>query len=102
MTPFNRLILPVLALFAAGSVSSKPPNGVLIFADDQVLTAMDVLPTFAKLSGARLSEGLRWKSWKLPVIDGKDALYSLDKDMKANVRPADRVENPKPLLKKEN
>ena len=126
--------------------------------NDQLLTAMDVLPTFAKLSGAQLPEGLvidgkdimptlvagaespheyffyahwgvlegvRWKSWKLRVIDAKEALYNLDRDigekknlassrpeivqqlkaamqgfdleMKANVRPAGSVESPKAL-----
>ena len=126
--------------------------------NDKVLTAMDILPTFAKLSGAELPsdltidgkdimptlvdgaespheyffyahwgvlEGVRWKSWKLRVIDGKEALYNLDVDviekknvaanhpeiveklkaamqgfedeMEANVRPAGMVENPVPL-----
>ncbi|MDF7825967.1 sulfatase [Pontiellaceae bacterium B12227] len=126
--------------------------------NDKVLTAMDVLPTFAKLAGAKLPEGLvidgkdmlptlvdgaespheyffyahwgvlegvRWKSWKLRVIDGKEALYNLDEDvgekknvaadhpeivqqlkavmqdwekeMEENVRPAGSVENPQPL-----
>ena len=126
--------------------------------NDKVLTAMDILPTFAKLSGAKLPsdltidgkdimptlvdgaespheyffyahwgvlEGVRWKSWKLRVIDGKEALYNLDDDigekknvaanhpeiverlksamqgfedeMEANVRPAGTVENPVPL-----
>jgi arylsulfatase A-like enzyme len=130
------------------------------FETDKLLTAMDVLPTFAKLSGATLPEdhvidgkdmlpvlldgaqspheyffyahwgvleGVRWKSWKLRVIDGKEALYNLDedigekqnvaanypeivqqlqaamqgfkKDMAANVRPAGAVENPIPLSK---
>lgn len=125
---------------------------------DKLLTTMDVLPTFAKLSGATLPkglvidgkdmmpvlldgaespheyffyahwgelEGVRWKSWKLRVVDGKEALYNLDEDigeknnvaanhpeivqrlkvamqgfeteMKANVRPAGTVENPEPL-----
>ncbi len=125
---------------------------------DKVLTAMDVLPTFAKLSGATLPEGLvidgkdmmptladgagspheyffyahwgtlegvRWNSWKLRVVDGKEALYNLDEDvsekknvaanhpeiveqlksamrgfekeMAAAVRPAGSVENPVPL-----
>ncbi|MEI6892156.1 MAG: sulfatase [Pontiella sp.] len=125
---------------------------------DQLLTAMDVFPTFAKLSGATLPddlvidgkdmmpvllegaespheyffyahwgvlEGVRWKSWKLRIVDGKTALYNLEedigekknlsenhpeivqqlkaamqgfeKDMKANVRPAGYVENPKIL-----
>ncbi len=125
---------------------------------DELLTAMDVLPTFAKLSGAELPndlvidgrdmmpvllngaaspheyffyvhwgdlEGVRWKSWKLHVVDGKTALYNLDediaekknlaanhpeivqqlqsamqafeKDMKENLRPAGLDENPKPL-----
>ncbi len=129
--------------------------------NDKVLTAMDVLPTFAKLAGAKLPgdlvidgkdilpalvggaespheyffyahwgvlEGVRWKSWKLRVIDGKEALYNLDEDigekknlaaqhpeivqqlkaamqaweneMEASVRPAGSVENPKPLSMK--
>ncbi|MBB3206533.1 arylsulfatase A-like enzyme [Rhodopirellula rubra] len=128
---------------------------------DKLLTAMDVLPTCAKLSGAELPndlvidgkdmmpvllngaasphehffyvhwgdlEGVRWKSWKLHVVDGKTALYNLDediaekknlaanhpeivqqlqsamqafeKDMKENLRPAGLVENPKPLTKR--
>lgn len=37
--------------------------------NDQILTAMDVLPTFAKLAGAKLPEGL--------VIDGKDMMPTL-------------------------
>ncbi|WP_372846960.1 sulfatase [Pontiella sp.] len=122
---------------------------------DALLTAMDVLPTFAKLCGASLPddlvidgkdmmptlvegagspheyffyahwgilEGVRWKSWKLRVVDGKEALYNLDEDigekenvaadhpeivqqlksamqgfekeMEANVRPAGAVQNP--------
>lgn len=129
--------------------------------NDKLLTAMDVLPTFAKLCGAQLPEdlvidgkdmmptlvdgaesphdyffyahwgvleGVRWKSWKLRVIDGKETLCNLDDDigekrnlassypeivqqlksamqafedeMKAAVRPAGSVENPKPLSKK--
>ncbi|VGO13190.1 Arylsulfatase [Pontiella desulfatans] len=125
---------------------------------DTLLTAMDVLPTFAKLSGATLPddlvidgkdmmpvlledaespheyffyahwgvlEGVRWKSWKLRIVDGKEALYNLEddiaekknvaaahpeivqqlkaamagfeKEMNTNVRPAGSVENPKPL-----
>ncbi|MGJ8639194.1 MAG: sulfatase family protein [Opitutaceae bacterium] len=126
--------------------------------NDKILTAMDVLPTFAKLSGATLPsdlvidgkdimpaiigeaespheyffyahwgvlEGVRWNSWKLRVVDGKEALYNLDDDigekknvavdhpeivqqlkramegfeteMSASVRPAGSVENPVPL-----
>ncbi|MGJ8644426.1 MAG: sulfatase family protein [Luteolibacter sp.] len=129
--------------------------------NDKVLTTMDVLPTFAKLSGAKLPddlvidgkdlmpalvggadspheyffyahwgvlEGVRWNSWKLRVVDGKEALYNLDedigekkniaaehpeivqqlkaamqgfeKDMKANVRPTLTIENPVPLSMK--
>tara|TARA_R110002096_G_scaffold432198_1_gene648492 strand:+ start:3172 stop:4587 length:1416 start_codon:yes stop_codon:yes gene_type:complete len=128
--------------------------------NNQLLTAMDVLPTFAKLSGAQLpedlvidgkdimptlandaesphefffyahwgvQEGVRWKSWKLRIIEGKEALYNLDEDigekknlaanhpeivqhlkaamqgfeeeMEANRRPAAFVENPVPLTK---
>jgi arylsulfatase A-like enzyme len=127
---------------------------------DKVLSAMDVFPTFATLSGATLPtdlvidgkdmlpvllegaespheyffyahwgelEGVRWKSWKLRVIDGKEVLCNLDedigekknvagnhpeivqqlkaamqgfeKDLGANVRPAGSVENPVPLTK---
>ncbi|MEP4077298.1 sulfatase [Haloferula sp.] len=135
------------------------PKGIPAGTDnDKVLTAMDVLPTFAKLSGAKLPddlvidgkdilpvlvdgaespheyffyahwgilEGVRWKSWKLRVVDGKEALYNLEEDisekknvaakhpeivqqlktamqgfeeeMKAGVRPAGSVENPVPL-----
>ena len=130
---------------------------------DKLLATIDVLPTFAKLSGAKLPDGLeidgkdmmptlldgadspheyffyahwgelqgvRWKSWKLRVVDGKEALYNLDEDigekkniaaqypemvqqlkaamqgfekkMEANVRPAGSVDNPKPLTMKEN
>lgn len=125
---------------------------------DEMLTTMDVLPTFAKLCGANLPkdlvidgkdmmptlvegaespheyffyahwgvlEGVRWKSWKLRIIDGKETLHHLSKDigekknaaaqhpeivqklkaamrgfeheMEANVRPAGAVENPVPL-----
>ncbi|MFC7338768.1 sulfatase [Haloferula chungangensis] len=128
---------------------------------DKLLTAMDVLPTFAKLSGAKLPndlvidgkdmmptlvdgaespheyffyahwgvlEGVRWKSWKLRVVEGKEALYNLDDDlsekknvaathpeivqrlksamqgfreeMEAGLRPAGQVENPVPLTLK--
>jgi arylsulfatase A-like enzyme len=135
------------------------PRGIPAGSDnDEVLTAMDVLPTFAKLSGAKLPEDLvidgkdmmptlvdgaespheyffyahwgvleavRWKSWKLRTIDGKQALYNLDDDirekknlaakypeivqqleiamrgfeveMAAGVRPTISVENPIPL-----
>ena len=130
--------------------------------NDKLLTAMDVLPTFAKLSGANLPEDLvidgkdmmptlvegaespheyffyahwgvleavRWKSWKLRVIEGKQALYDLgedigekknvassfpeivqqlesamqgfERDMNANLRPAGVVDNPKALSKRE-
>jgi arylsulfatase A len=126
--------------------------------NDQLLTAMDVLPTFAKLSGAQLPkdlvidgkdimpallegagspheyffyahwgelEGVRWKSWKLRIVDGKETLHNLDEDigekknvaakqpeivqqlkvamqgfkkeMETHVRPAGTVENPVPL-----
>ncbi|MBK1829972.1 sulfatase [Verrucomicrobiaceae bacterium R5-34] len=126
--------------------------------NNKILTAMDVLPTFAKLSGAKLPEDLvidgkdimpaivngaaspheyffyahwgvleavRWKDWKLRIINGKEALYNLEedisekknvaashpeivqqlkaamkgfvKDMDANERPAGTVENPVPL-----
>ncbi|WP_404309227.1 sulfatase family protein [Neorhodopirellula lusitana] len=122
---------------------------------DKMLTAMDVLPTFTKLCGAKLPddllidgkdimptlvdgadsphehffyahwgvlEGVRWKSWKLRVIDGKETLYNLaddigekenvlashpeiaaqlrvamqrfEEELAANVRPAGHVENP--------
>ena len=123
--------------------------------NDHLLIAMDVLPTFAKLSGAKLpddlvidgkdimpsiakgaespheyffyahwgvTEAVRWKSWKLRVIKGKESLYNLEQDigekknvaakhpeivkqlkaamaafdqkMEANIRPAGQVENP--------
>ncbi|MDQ8208240.1 sulfatase [Coraliomargarita sp. SDUM461003] len=129
--------------------------------NDKILTAMDVLPTFAKLAGAKLPsnlvidgkdimpaivgeadspheyffyahwgvlEGVRWKSWKLRIADGKEALYKLDtdisekknvaakhpeivqqlkvamqgfeKEMQASVRSAGSVENPMPLSMK--
>ncbi|MDF7799626.1 sulfatase [Pontiellaceae bacterium B1224] len=126
--------------------------------NNKMLTAMDVLPTFAKLAGGTLPddlvidgkdmmptlvdgaespheyffyahwgvlEGVRWKSWKLRIVDGKEALYNLDEDisekknvaanhpeivqqlkaamegfekeMRANVRPAGVVDHPVPL-----
>ncbi|WP_372797940.1 sulfatase, partial [Pontiella sp.] len=82
--------------------------------NNKMLTAMDVLPTFAKLAGGTLPddlvidgkdmmptladgaespheyffyahwgvlEGVRWKSWKLRIVDGKEALYNLDEDI---------------------
>ncbi|CAA6692145.1 MULTISPECIES: sulfatase [unclassified Lentimonas] len=135
------------------------PAGIPAGSDnDELLTAMDVLPTFAKLSGAQLPadlvidgkdmmptltegaespheyffyahwgvlEAVRWKSWKLRIVDGKEALYNLDDDirekrnvatkhpeivqqlkvamagfeteMTAGVRPTITVENPVPL-----
>jgi len=138
------------------------PQGIPAGSDnDKVLTAMDILPTFAKLSGAKLPEdlaidgkdmmptlvagaespheyffyahwgvleGVRWRSWKLRVINGKESLYDLNADigekknvaanhpeivqqlkaamqgfereMKVNVRPAGTVENPVPLTMK--
>jgi arylsulfatase A-like enzyme len=103
--------------------------------DDLVIDGKDMMPVL--LEGAEspheyffyahwgVLEGVRWKFWKLRVIDGKEALYNLDddigekknvaanhpeivqqlktamqgfeKDMKANVRPVGSVENPKPL-----
>ncbi|MDC0497378.1 sulfatase [bacterium] len=138
------------------------PKGIPAGSDcDKMLTAMDVLPTFAKLSGAKLpdelvidgkdmmptlvdgaespheyffyahwgvTEGVRWKDWKLRTVDGKEALYNLkddigekqnvaanhpeivqqlkdamegfEKDMAVNVRPTVTVENPVPLTLK--
>jgi len=138
------------------------PKGIPAGSDnDKMLTAMDVLPTFAKLSGAELPddleidgkdmmptlvdgaesphehffyahwgvlEGVRWKDWKLRIVDGKEALYNLaedigekknvaanhpeivkqlkaamkdfEKEMEAEVRPAGSVENPVPLTMK--
>lgn len=135
------------------------PKGIPAGSDnDALLTAMDVLPTFAKLAGATLPEDLvidgkdmmptlmdgaespheyffyahwgvleaaRWKSWKLRIVDGKEALYNLDQDisekknvaanhpeivqqlkaameaweadMEGQIRPAGSVENPVPL-----
>ncbi len=131
------------------------PAGIEI---DKILTAMDVLPTFAKLAGAKLPsdliidgkdimpaivgeadspheyffyanwgvlEGVRWKFWKLRIVNGKEALYNLDadisekknvaanhpeivqqlkaamqgfeKEMESSVRPAGAVANPVPL-----
>ncbi|MBU3011314.1 sulfatase [Polaribacter vadi] len=124
---------------------------------DELLTSMDVLPTFAKLVGAKMPkntidgkdilpvllnqektpheyffyshwgtlEAVRWKNWKLRIIEGKEALYNLktdiaetnnlkdeypdmvtqlkkamldfEKDMKENARPVGHVENPKTL-----
>ncbi|MCM2372845.1 sulfatase family protein [Aporhodopirellula aestuarii] len=130
--------------------------------NDKLMTTMDMLPTFARLAGAKLPESLvidgkdilptlvdgaespheyffyahwgeleavRWKSWKLRIVDGKESLFHLEEDigekknlaaehpeivqqlkkamedfereMNINVRPAGNVENPKPLsLKK--
>lgn len=124
---------------------------------DELLTSMDVLPTFANLIEAKLPkntidgkdmmpvllhdektpheyffyshwgtlEAVRWKDWKLRIIDGKEALYNLktdigekndvkeeqpkivkqlkkamqnfDKEMTKNARPVGHVENPKVL-----
>ena len=135
------------------------PNGIPAGQEiDTLVTAMDVLPTFAKLAGAELPqdrvmdgkdmlpvlvdgaespheyffyaywgelEAVRWKDWKLRIIDGKEALYNLEADiaekqnvaanhpeivqqlkaamqgfqeeMVRNVRPAVIVEDPVPL-----
>ncbi|AWW32720.1 arylsulfatase [Echinicola strongylocentroti] len=125
---------------------------------DELLTAMDLLPTFANLIGAKvpndriidgkdilpvLTEGakspheyffyshwgtleaVRWKDWKLRIIEGKEALYNLksdiaekknlasqepeivaqlkkamvafEEDIKKNSRPAGHVEDPEIL-----
>ncbi|MDQ8180276.1 sulfatase [Pelagicoccus sp. SDUM812005] len=135
------------------------PNGIPAGTEvDELVTAMDVLPTFAKLAGAKLPrdraidgkdilptladgaespheyffyahwgtlEAVRWKDWKLRIVDGEEALYNLDtdisektnlasshpeivqqlkgamqafeKEMEANERPAGSVDNPTPL-----
>lgn len=135
------------------------PNKIKAGSDnDQLLTTMDLLPTFAKLIGAKLPddriidgrdilpvltegaespheyffyshwgtlEAVRWKDWKLRIIDGEESLYNLksdisektnlkDKhpeivvqlkkamqkfgaDVKENARPVGRVDNPKTL-----
>jgi len=128
---------------------------------DQLLTTMDVLPTFAKLVGAKLPEhriidgkdimpvllngadspheyffysqwgvleAVRWKDWKLRIIEGKEALYNLktdiaeqtnlkdqhpdivaklkkamqefDAEVTKNARPVGHVDNPKALKMK--
>lgn len=125
---------------------------------DELMTTMDVLPTFAKLIGAKMPEdriidgkdimpvllegaespheyffyshwgileAVRWKDWKLRIIEGEEALYNLktdiaeqtnlkdqypeivvqlkeamasfDTDMTENARPIGHVENPVPL-----
>ncbi|MGQ1786155.1 MULTISPECIES: sulfatase family protein [unclassified Saccharicrinis] len=122
---------------------------------DQLITAMDVLPTFANLIGAKMPEdriidgkdimpvlldgaespheyffyshwgtleAVRWKDWKLRIINGEESLYNLktdiaeqtnlkdqhpaivaqlkkamlefDKEVTKNARPAGHVENP--------
>lgn len=135
------------------------PAGILAGQEtDELLTTMDIFPTFANLSGAQLPEdllldgkdmmptlvsgaespheyffyahwgevqGVRWKSWKLRIVDGQEALYNLSEDisekknlasshleivqqlksamqafeanMAANVRPASAVAQPVPL-----
>ncbi|GIZ09696.1 sulfatase [Flavobacterium sp. UMI-01] len=128
---------------------------------DEVMTTMDVLPTFAHLIGAKMPqdriidgknvfsvlskeakspheyffyshwgvlEAVRWKDWKLRIVDGKEALYYLktdsaeqinlkdqhpdiylklqlemkkfDEEIAKNARPVGHVENPKPLTLK--
>lgn len=128
---------------------------------DQLLTAMDVLPTFANLIGAKIPddriidgkdilpvllkgaespheyffyshwgvlEAVRWKDWKLRIIEGVEALYNLktdigekinlknqhpeivtqlknamhefDVEVTKNARPVGHVENPKALTLK--
>lgn len=127
---------------------------------DQLLTTMDLLPTFAKLMGAKIPvdrtidgkdilpvllegaesphkyffyshwgtlEAVRWKDWKLRIIDGEESLYNLktdigeqhnvkeqhldiveqlrnamenfDAEVTKNARPSGHVENPKALTK---
>lgn len=126
---------------------------------DELLTSMDVLPTFAKLVGAKMPkntidgkdilpvllnqakspheyffyshwgtlEAVRWKNWKLRIVNGEEALYNLktdisesknvkeqhptivaqlkkemqkfDAEVTKNARPVGHVENPKALTK---
>jgi arylsulfatase A-like enzyme len=126
---------------------------------DELLTSMDVLPTFAKLINAKLPtstidgkdmmpvllndentpheyffyshwgtlEAVRWKDWKLRIIEGKEELYNLkidiaesrdvkdehlqivkrlkkamgnfNREMEKNARPIGHVENPRALTK---
>lgn len=135
------------------------PKGIQAGSDsDELLTAMDILPTFAKLIGAELPddriidgkdilpvltdgaespheyffyshwgtlEAVRWKDWKLRIIEGEEALYNLkddisekknlasqqpeivaqlkkamgkfDAEVTKNARPAGHVKNPKVL-----
>ena len=128
---------------------------------DQLMTTMDVLPTFAKLIGAKMPddriidgkdimpvllegaespheyffyshwgtlEAVRWKDWKLRIINGEEALYNLktdiaeqnnlkeqypelvaqlkkamqefDVEVTHNARPVGHVEHPTALIKK--
>ncbi|MEQ8556512.1 MAG: sulfatase [Cyclobacteriaceae bacterium] len=135
------------------------PKGIKAGSDtDELITAMDLLPTFANLIDAKLPddriidgkdilpvltkgaetpheyffyshwgtlEAVRWKDWKLRIIEGEEALYNLEtdiaeqknladqhpeivtqlkeamkgfeEDMAKNARPPGRVENPVPL-----
>jgi len=126
--------------------------------NDQLLTTMDLLPTFAKLIGAKMPddriidgkdilavltagaespheyffyshwgtlEAVRWKNWKLRIIEEEESLYNLKTDIAEktnlalqhpeivtqlkeamekfeeevtnNARPAGQLENPKAL-----
>ena len=102
-----------------------------------MIDGKDIMPTLANDAESPhefffyahwgVQEGVRWKSWKLRIIEGKEALYNLDEDigekknlaanhpeivqhlkaamqgfeeeMEANRRPAAFVENPVPLTK---
>ena len=127
----------------------------------QLLTTMDLLPTFAKLIGAKVPddriidgkdilpvliegaespheyffyshwgtlEAVRWKDWKLRIIEGEESLYNLKTDISEqtnlapqhpeivaqlkdamekfdagvtrNARPAGQIQNPKALTMK--
>ncbi|REE00146.1 sulfatase family protein [Marinoscillum furvescens] len=138
------------------------PKGIKAGSDtDELITAMDLLPTFAGLMGAEVPndriidgkdifpvltagesspheyffyshwgtlEAVRWKDWKLRIVNGKEALYNLksdtsetqnladqhpeivtqlkaamqkfDKEITANARPVGVVDSPRPLTLK--
>ena len=135
------------------------PLGIRAGSDsDELLSAMDILPTFANLIGAKIPddriidgkdilpvltqgadspheyffyshwgtlEAVRWKDWKLRIIEGEESLYNLkddisettnikeqhpdivsqlkkameefDAEITANARPVGKVENPEAL-----
>lgn len=101
---------------------------------DKLLTTMDLLPTFAKLIGAKVPddriidgkdimpvllngaespheyffyshwgtlEAVRWKEWKLRIIDGEEALYNLKTDIAEQINLKDQHPEIVAQLKKE-